>query len=151
MRSSLIPSDTPNTFKHFLLAHLTMPCIVPLCARLCDGALVRPYGLLPDLITYRCYVFVNWMKYEVKWSEVTQSCPTLWDPMDYSPPGSSVHGILQARILEWVAISLSKNTGVCCHTLLQGIFPTHGLNPGLPHCRQILYCLSQQPTNLHQN
>ena len=36
---------------------------------------------------------------------VTQSCPTLCDPMDYSPPGSSVHGILQARILEWVAMS----------------------------------------------
>ena len=36
------------------------------------------------------------------------SCPTLCDPVDYSPPGSSVHGILQARILEWVAISFSK-------------------------------------------
>ena len=33
---------------------------------------------------------------------VSQSCLTLWDPRDYSPPGSSVHGILQARILEWV-------------------------------------------------
>ena len=40
-------------------------------------------------------------------SEVTQLCPTLCDPMDCSPPGSSVHGILQARILEWVAISFS--------------------------------------------
>ena len=37
-------------------------------------------------------------------SEVTQSCLTLCDPMDCSPPGSSVHGILQARILEWVAL-----------------------------------------------
>ena len=37
-----------------------------------------------------------------------QSCPTLWDPMVCSPPGSSVHGILQARILEWVAISSSR-------------------------------------------
>ena len=36
-----------------------------------------------------------------------QSCPTLCDPMDYSLPGSPVHGILQARILEWVAISFS--------------------------------------------
>ena len=35
---------------------------------------------------------------------VTQSCPTLFDPMDFSPPGSSVHGILQARILKWIAI-----------------------------------------------
>ena len=49
--------------------------------------------------------------------------------MDFSPPGSSVHGTLQARILEWVAISF------------QGIFPAQGLNPGLPLCRQILYSL----------
>ena len=41
-------------------------------------------------------------------SEVTQSCPTLCHPMDCSPPGSSLHGIFQARILEWVAISFSR-------------------------------------------
>ena len=40
-------------------------------------------------------------------SEVTQSCLTLSDPMDCSPPGSSVHGIFQARVLEWGAIALS--------------------------------------------
>ena len=40
--------------------------------------------------------------------------------------------------------SLGRNTGAGCHTLLQGIFPTQGLNPGLPHCRQILYHLSHQ-------
>ena len=39
-----------------------------------------------------------------------QSCPTLCDPVDCSPPGSSVHGILQARILEWVAISFSRGS-----------------------------------------
>ena len=43
-------------------------------------------------------------------SEVTQSCPTLCDPMDCSLPGSSVHGIFQARILEWVAISFSRGS-----------------------------------------
>ena len=48
-----------------------------------------------------------------------------------SLPGSSAHGILQARI-----------TGVGCHFFPQGAFPNQGLNPGLPHCRQILYCLS---------
>ena len=42
-----------------------------------------------------------------KKSEAAQSCPTLCDPVDSSPPGSSVHGILPARILEWVAISFS--------------------------------------------
>ena len=41
-------------------------------------------------------------------SEVAQACPTLCDPMYCSPPGSSVHGILQTRILEWVAISFSR-------------------------------------------
>ena len=47
---------------------------------------------------------------EVKWSEITQSCPTFCDPVDYSPPGSSVHGVLQARVLEWVAISFSRGS-----------------------------------------
>ena len=41
-------------------------------------------------------------------SEIAQSCPILWDPMDCSPPASLVHGIFQARILEWVAISFSR-------------------------------------------
>ena len=134
-----------------------------------------------------------------------QSCPTLCDPIDGSPPGSPVPGILQARTLEWVAISFSsawkcrcqipctwiscppypcttdwmphcamlshsvvsnslqphglhcspqgssvhggslgKNTGVGCHAFLQGFFPIQRLNPGLPHCRWILYRLSYQ-------
>ena len=41
-------------------------------------------------------------------SEVTHSCPTLWDPMDCSLSGSNVHGIFQARVLEWIAISFSR-------------------------------------------
>ena len=64
---------------------------------------------------------------------VTQLCLTFWDPMNCSSHDSSVHGILQARILEWVAIPFSK-----------GIYPTQGSNPGLLHCRQILYHLSYQ-------
>ena len=67
----------------------------------------------------------------------TQSCPTLWDPMDCSPPGFSVHGD-----------SPGNNTGVGCCVLLQGIFPTQGSNPGLPHCRWILYHLSHQGSPL---
>ena len=47
-------------------------------------------------------------------SEVAQSCPTLSDPMDFSLPGSPIHGILQARVLEWGAIAFSRMTlGVC--------------------------------------
>ena len=48
------------------------------------------------------------MKVKVE-SEVAQSCPTLSDPMDCSPPGSSIHGILQARVLEWGAIALKSS------------------------------------------
>ena len=64
---------------------------------------------------------------------VTQSCLTLCDPMDCSQPGSSAHGD-----------SPGKNTGVGCHALLQGIFPTQGSNPCLLYCRWILYHLSHQ-------
>ena len=64
---------------------------------------------------------------------VTQLYLPLCDPMDCSLPGSSVHGD-----------SPGKNTGMGCHALLQGIFPTQGSNPGLPHCRWIPYHLSHQ-------
>ena len=64
---------------------------------------------------------------------VAQLCPTLCNPMDCSSPGSSVYGD-----------SPGKNTEVGYHALLQGIFLTQGSNPGLPHCRQILYHLSHQ-------
>ena len=50
------------------------------------------------------------LKKRLKWREVAQSCPTLCDPMDCRLPGFSVHGIFQARILEWVAISFSKRS-----------------------------------------
>ena len=53
-----------------------------------------------------CPVLLQCMKV-ISESEVTQSCPTLSDPMDRSPPGSSVHGIFQARVLEWGAIAFS--------------------------------------------
>ena len=45
-------------------------------------------------------------------SVVTQSCPTLCNPMDYSPPGSSVHGVLQPRILEWIAIPFFRKSSL---------------------------------------
>ena len=51
-----------------------------------------------------------WISIALKWSEVAQSCPTLCNPVDCSPPGSSIHGILQARILEWVAIAFSRGS-----------------------------------------
>ena len=103
---------------------------------------------------------------------VAQSCLILCNPMDCSPPDSPVHGILQARILEWVAMLSSrgssqsrdrtqvslivgiffitepkgkpKNTGVGSLSLLQGIFLTQELNWDLLLCRQILYQLRYQ-------
>ena len=84
---------------------------------------------LSILCFYTQPLFLCYNNHETKmkiW--VTQLC--LYDPMDCSPPGSSVHWIHQARILE--------------PFLLQGISPTQGSNVGLPHCRQILYHLSHQ-------
>ena len=69
--------------------------------------------------------------------KVTQSCWTLCGPVDYSPPGSSVHGA-----------SPGKNSGVGSHALLPGDLPNPGIKPCLPHCRQILYRLSHQGSPL---
>ena len=65
---------------------------------------------------------------------VAQSCLTLCNTMDCSPPGSSVHGILQAGILEWVAIPFSRGSPQ----------PREGSNPGLLHSRQIVDRRSHQ-------
>ena len=123
-----------------------------------------------------CQFLLQCMKVKSE-SEVAQSCPTPRDPMDCSAPGSSVHGIFQARVWKdaqhgsllekvskvksfshvrlfatpWIVTRLlcpwdfpGKNIGVGCHFLLQGIFPSQGSNPGLPHCWQTLYHLSHQ-------
>ena len=55
-------------------------------------------------------------------SEVAQSCPTLSDPMDCSLPGSSVHGIFQARVLEWGAMAFSNGTLLLLLLLLLSSF-----------------------------
>ena len=107
--------------------------------------------------------YIYTMEYSVQFTSVAQSCPTLCDTMDYT-----VHGILQARIPEWVAFPFSrgssqprspalradslpaepygkpKNIGVGRLALLQDIFPTQELNSDLLHCRWILYQLSYQ-------
>ena len=58
-----------------------------------------------------CHFLLQCMKVKSE-SGVTQSCPTLRDPMDCSPPGSSVHGIFQARVLEWAAIAFSDSSSL---------------------------------------
>ena len=84
-----------------------------------------PFSTLTNFYFVLGYVLCSYL--------VTQSCLTLYNSMDCSLPGSSIHGD-----------SPGKNTGVGCHALLQGIFPTQGLNPGILHCRQILYHLNHQ-------
>ena len=77
----------------------------------------------PDSLLFQLYKFSK----NIRLCLVAQSCPILWDPIECSPPGSSVHGD-----------SPDKNT------VFQGIFPIQGSNPGLPHCRWVLYHLSYQ-------
>ena len=78
---------------------------------------VQPHGLQPTKLPrpwdspgkntgVSCHFLLQCMRVESE-SEVAQSCPTLRDPMDCSLPGSSVHGIFQARVLEWGAIAFS--------------------------------------------
>ena len=82
------------------------------------------YGNLSVLNLYTYEWMNEWM------NEVTQSCPTLWDPMEQ--PTRLLH--------PWDFPG--QSTGVGCHFLLQGISPTQRLNRGLPHYRQTLYHLS---------
>ena len=80
---------------------------------------VRPHRLQPTRLPHPwdspgkntgvgCHFLLQCMKVKSE-SEVTQSCPTLSDPMDCSLPGSSIHGIFQARVLEWGAIAFSMH------------------------------------------
>ena len=67
-----------------------------------------------------CHFLLQCMKVKSE-SEVAQSCPTLRDPMDCSPPGSSIHGIFQARVLEWGAIAFSHWWATCCQIAFKRI------------------------------
>ena len=93
--------------------------------------LLHPYMPLLSTFSTRIVYLLQSLTYCV--CLVVQSCLTLCNTIDYSPPGSSVHGDSPGKI-----------TGVGCHALLRGIFPTQGSNPGLPHCRWILCHLSHQ-------
>ena len=73
-----------------------------------------PKSFCYDVLIFNFTIFpripqIMKMYYFYSESEVSQSCPTLCDLVDYSLPGSSIHGILQARILEWVAIAFSRD------------------------------------------
>ena len=110
--------ESPSVFKcflqeepvcilfHFLRAHIIRSCC---CCCPIDGS--RPGSCPWDYpgknTGVGCHFLLQCMKVKSE-SEVAQSCPTLCDPMDSSLPGSSIHGIFQARVLEWVAIAFSS-------------------------------------------
>ena len=88
------------------------------CPTLCDpidwtmqpARLPRPWDSPGKNTGVGCHFLLQCMKVKSE-SEVIQLCPTCSDPMDCSPPGSSIHGIFQARVLEWGAIAFSKSLG----------------------------------------
>ena len=79
--------------------------------------LLRPWDSLGKNTGVGCHFLLQCMKVKSE-SEVTQLCPTLRDPMDYSLPGSSAHGIFQARVLDWGAIAFSDMLSMLVITFL---------------------------------
>ena len=111
------------------------------CVDLCDFKWIGKYHHSEDTDLhhhYRAFLYYPFVATFVKVkSEVTQLCPTL-----------QPHGLQPTRLLcPWNFPG--NSTGVDCHFFLQGIFPFQGLNPGLPHCRQTLYCLSHQGSHIY--
>ena len=116
LKSASYVSKTPqcHVSLDFLVAHCTQ-CILLPC-----------WKIIPLPITYFILLQLSWQEilltseslkmtlaytwHLVKWSEVAQPCPTLCDPRDCSLQGSTVHGIFQARVLEWVAITFSRGS-----------------------------------------
>ena len=98
------------------------------CPTLCDPTdgqptrLPRPWDSPGKNTGVGCHFLLQCMKVKSE-SEVAQLCPTPSDPMDCSLPGSSVHGIFQARVLEWVAIAFSEQMLRCCRCCWSG--PPH--------------------------
>ena len=87
-----------------------------------------------------CHFLLQCMKVKSE-SEVAQSCPTLCDPMDCSPPGSSIHGIFQARVLEWGAIAFSDLIPIKSQMaiLVENVSyytKIHKESPRIPNCQR---------------
>jgi len=85
------------------------------CPQLLPTRLPHPWDSPGKNTGVGCHFLLHCMKVKSE-SEVTQSCPTLCDPMDCCPPCSSVHGIFQARVLEWGAIAFSMDGPRDCQT-----------------------------------
>ena len=93
-----------------------------------------------------CHFFLQCMKVKSE-SEVAQSCPTLSNPMDCSPPGSSVHGIFQARVLEWGASAFST-THLKLLLLLAVLIPACASSSLTFHIMYSAYKLNKQGNNI---
>ena len=102
-RSSLLH---PQQKSFLLLASVMSDSVRP--HRRQPTRLPRPWDSPGKNTGVGCHFLLQCMKVKSD-SEVAQSCPTPSDPMDCSPPGSSIHGIFQARVLEWGAIAFSRN------------------------------------------
>ena len=132
--------DTKNQPRHEV-PELVTPTSAAECIQGVLKSIHEPniiWRLNKNHVTHTHVLFLNLQRcyWKLK-SLVTQSCLTLCNPLDYSPPGSSVHGILQARILEWVAMPFSQGS------------PNPGTEwQGLLHGRQILYHLNHQENPL---
>ena len=124
MRKSLNIMDIEDMYLNIMKA----VCDKPTADIILTGDRLKTFPLdiqVAILYIKRCSTSLIVMYVYVK---IAQLCLTLCIPMDCSLPGFSVHGIFPG-----------KNARMNCHFLLQGIFPTQGLNPGLSHCRQSLY------------
>ena len=112
---------------------------------------LRPHGLQPTRLLRSwnypgkntgvgCHFLLQCMKVESE-SEVAQSCPTLSDPMDRSPPGSSVHGIFQATVLEWGAIAFcaadTRNHIIEYFLCTEHILSTFTVSKNLGYCNEV--------------
>ena len=95
--------DVYLSFAHLLIQQVSVTCLVQI--RYCLGS----WGTLVDKRKKIFFALVKLTSWGVP-AQSLQSCSTLCDPMDHSLPGSSVHGILQARILAWVAVPSSRGS-----------------------------------------
>ena len=104
-------------------------------ASLNESNFIMVYDLLNVGLLVFCWRYFASMFLSDELCLVAQSCPILFNPMDCSPPASSVHGDFTG-----------KNSDVSCHALLQGIFLTQGLGPGLPYSgRFFTICATREP------
>ena len=111
----LLYIETTELYQHLLLCYAMLCHVTSVVSdsvrphRRQPTRLPRPWDSPSKNTGEGCHFFLQCMKVKSE-SEVAQSCPTLSDPMDCSLPGSSVHGIFQARVLEWGAIAFSASS-----------------------------------------